>query len=33
MNKLVFIVKDNSVHQKMLQVHFEEMLGNSFSWM
>ena len=28
MNKLVFIVEDNPVHQKMLQVHFEEMLGN-----
>lgn len=28
MDKLVFIVEDNPVHQKMLQVHFEEMLGN-----
>lgn len=28
MNKLVFIVEDNPVHQKMLQVHFEQMLGN-----
>ena len=28
MNKLVFIVEDNPVQQKMLQVHFEEMLGN-----
>ena len=27
MNK-VFIVEDNPVQQKMLQVHFEEMLGN-----
>jgi CheY-like chemotaxis protein len=27
MNKLVFIVEDNPVHQKMLQVHFDE-LGN-----
>ena len=28
MNKLVFIVEDNLAQQKMLQVHFEEMLGN-----
>ena len=28
MNKLVFIVEDNPVQQKLLQVHFEEMLGN-----
>jgi|SRR5436190_18593745 len=28
MNKLVFIVEDNPVHQKMLQVHFEENMGN-----
>ena len=28
MDKLVFIVEDNLVQQKMLQVHFEEMLGN-----
>jgi CheY-like chemotaxis protein len=28
MNKLVFIVEDNLVQQKMLQAHFEEMLGN-----
>jgi two-component system, NarL family, response regulator, fimbrial Z protein, FimZ len=28
MNKLVFVVEDNPVQQKMLQVHFEEMLGN-----
>src|SRR5687768_9031669 len=28
MNKLVFIVEDNPVQQKILQVHFEEMLGN-----
>jgi len=28
MNKLVFIVEDDLVQQKMLQVHFEEMLGN-----
>ena len=28
MNKLVFIVEDNPIQQKMLQVHFEEMLGN-----
>lgn len=28
MNKLVFVVEDNLVQQKMLQVHFEEMLGN-----
>jgi CheY-like chemotaxis protein len=28
MKKLVFIVEDNPVQQKMLQVHFEEMLGN-----
>ncbi len=27
MNKLVFIVEDDPVHQKMLEVHFEE-LGN-----
>lgn len=26
--KKVFIVEDNPVQQKMLQVHFEEMLGN-----
>ncbi len=26
--KLVFIVEDNPAHQKMLQVHFEQMLGN-----
>jgi CheY-like chemotaxis protein len=26
--KLVFIVEDNPVQQKILQVHFEEMLGN-----
>lgn len=28
MKKLVFIVEDNLVQQKMLQVHFEEILGN-----
>jgi CheY-like chemotaxis protein len=28
MKKLVFIVEDNLVQQKMLQVHFEETLGN-----
>jgi CheY-like chemotaxis protein len=28
MKKLVFIVEDNPVQQKLLQVHFEEMLGN-----
>jgi len=28
MKHLVFIVEDNPVQQKMLQVHFEEMLGN-----
>lgn len=28
MQKLVFIVEDNPVYQKMLQVHFEQMLGN-----
>jgi CheY-like chemotaxis protein len=28
MDKLVFIVEDNPVEQKLLQVHFEEMLGN-----
>ncbi|HEY5826654.1 MAG TPA: response regulator [Cyclobacteriaceae bacterium] len=28
MNKLVFIVEDDLVQQKMLQIHFEEMLGN-----
>lgn len=28
MNKLVFIVEDDLVQQKMLQHHFEEMLGN-----
>lgn len=27
MKKLVFVVEDNPVQQKMLQVHFEEMLG------
>jgi two-component system response regulator HydG len=27
MKKLVFIVEDNPVQQKLLQVHFEEMLG------
>src|ERR1043165_4071407 len=27
MNKLVYIVEDDPVHQKMLEVHFEE-LGN-----
>ncbi|NOT75112.1 MAG: response regulator [Cyclobacteriaceae bacterium] len=25
---LVFIVEDNPIHQKMLQVHFEQMLGD-----
>lgn len=28
MKKLVFIVEDSPVQQKLLQVHFEEMLGN-----
>ncbi len=28
MNKLVFIVEDDLVQQKMLQHHFEELLGN-----
>jgi CheY-like chemotaxis protein len=28
MKKLVFIVEDNPVQQKMLQVHFENMLGD-----
>jgi DNA-binding response OmpR family regulator len=28
MRKLVFVVEDNPVQQKMLQVHFEQMLGN-----
>jgi DNA-binding NtrC family response regulator len=28
MKKLVFIVEDNIVQQKLLQVHFEERLGN-----
>jgi len=28
MNKLVFIVEDNPVEQKLLQVHFEQTLGN-----
>jgi CheY-like chemotaxis protein len=28
MKNLVFIVEDNPVQQKMLQVHFEQMLGN-----
>jgi CheY-like chemotaxis protein len=28
MKKLVFIVEDNPVQQKMLQVHFEQMLGD-----
>jgi CheY-like chemotaxis protein len=28
MKNLVFIVEDNPVQQKILQVHFEEMLGN-----
>lgn len=28
MKKMVFIVEDNPVQQKLLQVHFEEMLGN-----
>ncbi len=28
MKKLVFIVEDNPIEQKLLQVHFEEMLGN-----
>jgi CheY-like chemotaxis protein len=27
MNKLVFVVEDNLVQQKLLKVHFEEMLG------
>ena len=28
MKKLVFVVEDSPVQQKMLQVHFEDMLGN-----
>ena len=28
MKKLVFIIEDDLVQQKMLQVHFEQMLGN-----
>jgi DNA-binding NarL/FixJ family response regulator len=28
MKKLVFVVEDNPVQQKVLQVHFEQMLGN-----
>jgi CheY-like chemotaxis protein len=28
MKKLVFVVEDNAVQQKMLQVHFEQMLGD-----
>jgi DNA-binding response OmpR family regulator len=28
MKKLVFVVEDNPIQQKILQVHFEEMLGN-----
>lgn len=28
MKNLVFVVEDNPVQQKMLRVHFEEMLGN-----
>ncbi|HEY9487325.1 MAG TPA: response regulator [Chryseosolibacter sp.] len=28
MKKLVFIIEDDIVQQKMLQVHFEDMLGN-----
>jgi CheY-like chemotaxis protein len=28
MKKLVFIVEDSPIQQKLLQVHFEEMLGN-----
>lgn len=28
MKKLVFIVEDSPIQQKMLRVHFEEMLGN-----
>lgn len=28
MKKLVFIIEDDLVQQKMLQVHFEKMLGN-----
>jgi CheY-like chemotaxis protein len=28
MKKLVYIVEDNPVQQKMLQVHFEQMLGS-----
>jgi CheY-like chemotaxis protein len=28
MDKLVFIVEDDLVQQKMLQIHFEKMLGN-----
>jgi DNA-binding response OmpR family regulator len=28
MKNLVFIVEDNPIQQKILQVHFEEMLGN-----
>ncbi|HEY0655817.1 MAG TPA: response regulator [Chryseosolibacter sp.] len=28
MKKLVFIIEDSPIQQKMLRVHFEEMLGN-----
>lgn len=28
MKKLIFVVEDNPIQQKLLQVHFEEMLGN-----
>lgn len=28
MKNLVFVVEDNPIQQKMLKVHFEEMLGN-----
>ncbi len=28
MNKLVFIAEDNPIQQKLLQVHFEQILGN-----
>jgi len=28
MDKLIFVVEDNPVQQKMLEVHFEQMLGN-----
>lgn len=28
MKNLVFVVEDNPIQQKILQVHFEEMLGN-----